>query len=415
MNSIMYLAWRSLTSRRTSTVLTIITIAISVLLLLGVERIRTQAKQSFTHTISATDLIVGARSGQINLLLYSVFRLGNPTQNISWQSYQKIAADRKVAWTVPLSLGDSHRGFRVLGTSNKYFEHYRYANKRPLAFAQGDKFDTMFGAVVGAQVAKKLGYQLDQEIVIAHGISDKAFNRHENSPFKIVGILAPTGTAVDRTVHVTLAAIEAVHRKGKVPTHLSQQELSQLYQPNQITAFLLGTRSKMQIFSLQRQISTAKGEPLTAILPGVALQELWSIMSIAEQALLVVAAFVVVAGMLGMLSTLLISLQSRRREIAILRALGAKARYIVALVLTETLFLTALGLFFGAGLMYLCLMVIGPIVNAQYGLNFVLSGLTSSEITMLLYVQGVALAVGVIPAISVYRQSLSDGISVRGY
>ncbi|MFT5708052.1 MAG: putative ABC transport system permease protein [Oceanospirillaceae bacterium] len=415
MNSVMYLAWRSLSSRRSSTVLTILTIAISVLLLLGVERMRTQAKQSFANTISGTDLIVGARAGQINLLLYAVFRLGNPTQNISWQSYQKIAADPKVAWTVPISLGDSHRGFRVLGTNSDYFKYYRHGSKQLLAFSQGGEFNDMFGAVVGAQVAKKLGYSLGQKIIIAHGISDQSFNRHKNSPFKIAGILAPTGTAVDHTVHVTLEAIEAIHRSGKPSANMSKQAQKEKYQPSQITAFLLGAHSKMKIFALQRQISTAKIEPLSAILPGIALQELWSIMSIAEQALFVVTVFVVIAGMLGMLSTLLISLQSRRREIAILRALGARATYIVALILTETVFLTGIGIIVGAALLYLLIGVFAPFVRSQYGLSLELSMFSNSELYMLLYVQLIAMIVGVIPAMSVYRQSLTDGITVRAY
>ena len=101
-------------------------IAVSIALLLGVEKVRTGARQSFADTISGTDLIVGARSGSLNLLLYSVFRIGNATNNITWESYQDIAARPEVAWIVPLSLGDSHRGFRVLGTTPDYFQHYKY-------------------------------------------------------------------------------------------------------------------------------------------------------------------------------------------------------------------------------------------------------------------------------------------------
>lgn len=112
-------------------------IALGVALMLGVEKIRLGAKSSFANTLSGTDLIVGARGGAIQLLLYSVFRVGNATNNISWRSYQDIAAHPAVRWTLPLSLGDSHRGFRVLGTSRDYFEHYRYARQRRLEFAAG--------------------------------------------------------------------------------------------------------------------------------------------------------------------------------------------------------------------------------------------------------------------------------------
>jgi putative ABC transport system permease protein len=119
------LALRSLGNRRLTAILTILSIGLSVALLLGVEKVRSGARESFANTISGTDLIVGARGGGVQLLLYSVFRIGNASNNITWKSFQDVAARPEVAWIVPLSLGDSHRGFRVLGTTRDYFERYR--------------------------------------------------------------------------------------------------------------------------------------------------------------------------------------------------------------------------------------------------------------------------------------------------
>jgi putative ABC transport system permease protein len=402
---LLLLSWKSLLNRRVTSLLSVLTIAIAVLLLLSVERVRSQTKQSFANTISDTDLIVGARSGQVNLLLYSVFRMGNPTQNISWKSYRKFAEDKRVAWTVPISLGDSHRSFRVLGTNADYFKYYKFSNKQPLRFVSGSGFNDQFSTVIGSQVAKNLGYTVGQKIIVAHGISDKSFNRHENSPFTVTGILAPTGTAVDKTVHVTLQAIEAIHKRPN-----AQQGNTQ---PSQITAFLIGTHSKMQIFSLQRKIANYKPQALSAILPGVALQELWSIMSIAEQALLIVAFFVVIAGMLGILSSLLTSLQARRREIAILRGMGASARQIVALLLAEVVFISNIGIIVGVVFMYLLTATFSGYIRSEYGLTFALDALNQNEIVFLISVQGLALIVGLIPAITGYRQSLADGMTVR--
>ncbi len=405
MKTVLLLSWKSLLNRRATTFLSILTIAISVLLLLGVERVRHQTKQSFANTISSTDLIVGARSGQVNLLLYSVFRMGNPTQNISWQSYQKFVQDPRVAWTIPFSLGDSHRGFRVLGTTADYFKYYKFANKQPLKFKQGEGFSDRFSAVVGAQVAKKMGYVIGQKIVVAHGVSDKSFNRHENSPFIVTGILSATGTAVDKTVHVTLEAIEAIHKRPN-------EQLKDAT-PSQITAFLLGTHSKMQIFALQRKIASYKPQALSAILPGVALQELWSIMSIAEQALLIVAFFVVIAGMLGVLSSLLTSLQARRREMAIFRGMGASARQIITLLLTEAVLISNIGIIVGVALMYLLTAFFSTVIRNEYGLTLTMDMLNQNEFLLLLAVQCLAVFIGFVPAITGYRQSLADGMTVR--
>ncbi|HCH4678431.1 TPA: ABC transporter permease [Vibrio parahaemolyticus] len=418
MSAVIKLAWKSLMNRKATAVLTIMTVAISVILLLGVERIRTQAKDSFANTISGTDLIVGGRSGQVNLLLYSVFRIGNATNNIDWKSYQEFSQHRAVDWAIPISLGDSHKGFRVMGTNHSYFEHYKYGSKQPLTFSKGKEFNRLFETVLGSDVAKQLGYQIGSEIIIAHGISDVGFSRHDKLPFKVVGILAPTGTPVDKTVHVSLEAIEAIHvgwesgaRLGPTPDAKVLQERD--FQPKQITAMLVGLKSRIQTFALQRQINNYPKEPLSAIMPGVALHELWGMMSVAEQALMAVSGFVVIAGLLGMLSSLLTSLQERRREMAILRAMGARPRHVFSLLISEASLLTAAGIVTGVLGLYAILALLQPLIQQHYGINLTLSTLSAYEWMLLSFVQCAGIVIGFIPAFRAYRQSLSDGMTIR--
>ncbi|HHF2879960.1 TPA: ABC transporter permease [Vibrio diabolicus] len=418
MSAVAKLAWKSLINRKATAILTIMTVAISVVLLLGVERIRTQAKDSFANTISGTDLIIGGRSGQVNLLLYSVFRIGNATNNIDWKSYQEFANHRAVDWAIPISLGDSHKGFRVMGTNHSYFEHYKFGSKQPLTFSEGREFNGLFETVLGSDVAKQLGYHVGSEIIIAHGISDVGFSRHDNLPFKVVGILAPTGTPVDKTVHVSLEAIEAIHvgwesgaRLG--PTPKAQDLKNRDFQPKQITAMLVGLKSRIQTFALQRQINTYPKEPLSAIMPGVALHELWGMMSVAEQALMAVSGFVVIAGLLGMLSSLLTSLQERRREMAILRAMGARPRHVFSLLISEASLLTAAGIVTGVAGLYAILAIVQPIIQQHYGIHLTLSLLSPYEWMLLGFVQCAGIVIGFIPAFRAYRQSLSDGMTIR--
>ncbi len=418
MSAVIKLAWKSLMNRKATAVLTIMTVAISVILLLGVERIRTQAKDSFANTISGTDLIVGGRSGQVNLLLYSVFRIGNAINNIDWKSYQEFSQHRAVDWAIPISLGDSHKGFRVMGTNHSYFEHYKYGSKQPLTFSKGKEFNGLFETVLGSDVAKQLGYQIGSEIIIAHGISDVGFSRHDKLPFKVVGILAPTGTPVDKTVHVSLEAIEAIHvgwesgaRLGPTPDAKVLQERD--FQPKQITAMLVGLKSRIQTFALQRQINNYPKEPLSAIMPGVALHELWGMMSVAEQALMAVSGFVVIAGLLGMLSSLLTSLQERRREMAILRAMGARPRHVFSLLISEASLLTAAGIVTGVLGLYAILALLQPLIQQHYGINLTLSTLSAYEWMLLSFVQCAGIVIGFIPAFRAYRQSLSDGMTIR--
>ena len=323
------LALKSLMNRRATAALVVLSIAVSVLLLLGVEKLRADAKASFADTVSGVDLVVGARTGPIPLLLYSVFRIGDATNNISWRSYQDVAARPGVAWTVPLSLGDSHRGFRVLGTTLDYFSRYRYGRDRNLVFRAGEPFDDLYDVVLGADVAATLGYALGDRIVIAHGLGEAGFQKHEDKPFRVVGVLAKTGTPVDRTLHVSLEAIEAIHVdwRGGVRTpgmHATADEARAMdLRPKQITAFLVGLENRVAVFGLQRWINEYRREPLLAVLPGVALQQLWDLMGTAETALAAVSGAVVGTGLLGMLTMLLAGLAERRREMALLRAVGA--------------------------------------------------------------------------------------------
>ncbi|WP_026971235.1 ABC transporter permease [Aliagarivorans marinus] len=402
------LAWHSLWARRSSALLTVMTIALSVALLLGVEQLRLQTKQSFASTVSGTDLIVGARSGQTQLLLYSIFHIGNATNNISWSSYQDIAAQRNVKWTIPIALGDSHRGYRVVGTNSDFFEYYRYGRREPLSFAQGNGFETTFEAVLGAEVARSLGYELGQEIVVAHGVAEISFNVHDQHPFEVVGILAPTGTPVDRSVMVGLDAIEAIHMPVQPDGYTAEQ-----LEPKSITAFLMGMNSRVQVFTQQRAINNYRAEPLLAILPGVALQELWGVLGMAEQALLAVSVCVVLTGLLSMLAALLASLKERRREMAILRSVGARPYQIFLLLVLESLLLSVAGVILGALLQYALLAALQPFLLNQMGLYLTLGGLSNSQWQMLLAVVMVGTFSGMIPAWRAYRYSLNDGMSIR--
>lgn len=415
------LALASLHNRRFTALLTIFSIALSVCLLLGVERLRNEARTSFTNTISGTDLVVGARSGAVNLLLYSVFRIGNATNNIRWDSYRAISRQPQVKWAIPLSLGDSHRGYRVLGTSQAYFEHYRYAQGRALELAGGRAFDDdPFEVVLGAEVAKALGYTLGQQIVLAHGVSTISLVKHDDKPFRIVGILAATGTPVDRTLHISLAGMEALHidwQQG-VPARgagriSAEQARGMDLTPSNITAILLGLNNKISTFALQRQINQFRGEPLMAILPGVALQELWSLMSTAEKALLVVSMFVVLTGLIGMLTAILSSLNERRREMAILRSVGARPRHVAFLLILEAFSLSLAGILLGIAGLYLGIVLGQDYLQAEYGIHVPFAWPSQDEWHLLGLILASALCMSLVPAWRAYRQSLADGLSVR--
>jgi putative ABC transport system permease protein len=410
------LAWRSVWNRRSTALLTLITIAISTTLLLGVQLLKISAREGFTQTLTGTDLIVGARGGPINLLLYSVFRIGDATNNVSWDTYRKIAKHPDVVWTVPLALGDTHRGYRVLGTTTAYFEHYRFADDQPLAFASGRAFSALTDVVLGAEVARDLGYRIGDDIVLAHGLGDVSFTMHDHLPFRVSGILKRTGTPVDRTVHIPLEAVTALHEplSPATATHSDDPEHdASVHPPASITAFLVGMRSRVMAFTMERAINQYRGEPLLAIMPGVALSRLWELVGAADMALTVVAAFVVLAGLLGMAAALLTSLNERRREMAILRSVGAQPRHVVALILTEAGLLTLAGVLAGVLLTYVALIAGRPLLQEHFGVFVPVRPLAWPQLALLAGIVVAGLIVGWLPARRAYKTTLSDGLQIR--
>ena len=414
------LALQSLKNRRVTALLTVLVIALSVTLLLTVERVRSEARASFASTISGTDLIVGARSGSVQLLLYSVFRIGNATNNIRWESYNNISTLPQVKWAIPISLGDSHRGFRVMGTDQSYFSHFRFGRDKPLVFSQGKAFDDLYDAVIGADIARELGYKLGTEMVLAHGAGAVSFVKHTDKPFHVSGILAKTGTPVDRTIHVSLQAITALHvdwqqgMPARGSGHVSAEQTRQLdLTPTAITAMLLGLNRRIDTFAVQRQVNQFSGEPLLAIMPGVALQELWSLLSVAEKALLLVSACVVLTGLVGMLSAILGSLNERRREMAILRSVGAKPWHIFSLLVLEAMALAAAGILLGLGLLYIGLWIAQPVLEQEYGLFMPLGWPSPAECKLMASILGASQLLACIPAWRAYRLALVDGLSIK--
>jgi len=413
------LALQSLRNRWLTALLTVLAIAFSVILLLGVEKVRTGAKASFANTISGTDLIIGARSGGIQLLLYSVFRIGNATNNVTWRSFEDIANRLEVAWAVPLTLGDTHRGFRVLGTIPAYFEHYKYRRDRGLAFTAGSPFVDLFDAVIGADVATELGYSVGSELAITHGSGSLPGASHDDLPFRVAGVLAKTGTPVDRTIHISLQAWEAIHvgwergmrdaNRTVAPDRARAMDL----RPKAITAAMLGLKSRLMTFRLQHYVNTYRAEPLSAILPGVTLYELWDLVGTAETALVVISGLVVVTALLGMITMILATLNERRREIAILRANGAGPTTVVGLLVSEATILTFAGTALGVAITYLGLFAARPLIEDAYGLYLDIAPPTPVELGSLAAIVAAGCLAGLLPAWRAYRLSLADGMMVR--
>ena len=407
----------SLYARLLTVSMTVLAISLSLMLYLSVEKLRSSAYTSFTNTISQTDLIVGSRTGSVQLLLYSVFRIGNATNNITWESYEDIINRDEIKWSVPISLGDSHKGFRVMGTNADFFKRYKYRGDRSLKIEEGKYFADLYDVVIGFGVAEKLGYNISTPLIVSHGL--KSFLEHDDQPFKVSGILAKTGTPVDNTIIVSLEAIEAIHvdwsSGAKIPgkdTPIDQIRKMDL-SPSNITAVLLGVNSKLTIFQLQRWINEYPEEALTSILPGVALQELWRIVGVVENILLGISSIVILTTLMGMTAIVFSSLSERRREMAIWRAMGASPKIIIGLLMLEAFIISTLSVVVSTFLLFILLYFIQPWIDSTYGILVTIEMLSLNDIYIFILFILAAMIVSLIPAMRAYWFSINDGMTIK--
>ena len=427
MKALLHLAAHSAWNRRTTLALVVLSMALATLLLLSLERMRTDVRSSFSQSVSGTDLVLGARTGSVQLMLYAVFRIGGATNNIRMDSVRRVAAHRAVDWVVPISLGDSHRGMPVLGTTPEYFTRFRYADRAALVLAQGRAFtgtlEGVYEAVIGAEVASRLGYTLDSRLILSHGSGATAgpglSSEHADKPFQVVGILARTGTPVDRTVHVSLEAIEALHLEWgggapipglKIPAEQARKfDLA----PKQVTAALIGLKTRAAVFAVQRHIAEFAEEPLMAVLPGVALDELWDVVGVGEKALLGMSILVAVVSLAGLIAVVLAGLNERRRELAVLRAVGAGPRHVAGLLAVEGSLITLAGVALGLLLTFGFIVAAGPWVQSRFGIALQLGAPTLSQWFLLAAIVACGLLASLVPGWRAYRLSLADGLSPK--
>ncbi len=419
--TLLKLSFKSLSGRKVVSTLCILSIALSVALFLGIERIRTGAKEGFMNTISQTDLIVGAKGGSLQLLLYTVFQLGQAISNIRYSSYKEIAGMDSVEWSIPISLGDSYRGFRVVGTTDDLFKNYRFRGDQQIHFLKGETFKNVFEVVIGSDLFYKLKLNIGDEIFLSHGLSEEGgetIAEHKERAFKVVGIMAPTQTPLDRGVYIALQGLEAIHfgletgSKNKA-TKINYDIPMQKIKITQITSMLIKAKSRFMTLRLQRQINDYLGEPLMGVIPGLALSELWQILSYVEESLLLIGASVLVVGIFGITISLYSSLNERRREISILRSLGISLGKIIFLFVFESLLMVVLGVILGMGLLTSALHFLAPMIQRHFSIYLESNTPTEMEYYYLIGVLGAGVLSGLIPAIRAYFNSLQDGLAIK--
>ena len=464
---------QSLLNRWLSCLLIILTLAFSISLFFTVSRIQESVRSSFQNTISGVDSVVAARGGDLQILLNSVFLIGEPNSTIRWGTFKDITDNNKMNWAVPITLGDSHKGYRVIGTTNNYFKEIKYSSGKNIEFLSGNSFNDVFDVVLGNAVANKLKYNLGAEIIITHGLSDVGEvhtfssekenhsdhadhddhadeehdnhddhvdhddhakheehdnhedhadeghegHNHENLGFKVTGILKPTGTPIDNAVYISLAGIEAMHTgwigNQKVIDVSIEQIMQSELKPKTISAIFVSLKNRTQVFQFQRDVLNYKEEAISSVMPGITLSRLWALTGNVDKAFKIITFFIIIIALLGMIAMTIAGLNGRRREMAILRSVGASPTNIVSLLLVESIIISLISCAIGYILMIIIFSIGKDYLQNNYGIFINSFSIKNYDLQMIISIICAALIATIVPAIQIYKNTLRDGLNVR--
>ena len=409
---------KSMRSRIIPTSLVTISLMASMVLLLSIERIQQGTEEGFNQSISGVDAIIGPRSSSLELVLYTVFHLGRPTNNITTKTINDVKQRSDISWLVPIALGDSHRGYRVIATEPNYFQHIRYGNNQPLTFSKGAPFTELSEATLGSDVAEKLNYSVGSEIQITHGSIESIGSKHDDFSFTVTGVLNKTGTPIDQAVFLDLKGYELLHlgwKSGKKVFSLEDIDLSSLppdaLNPKTVTAAFVGLKSKLTIFNFSKNIREYPEEAISAVIPGIALSELWSIVGLVDKGFQLLSWIIIAISLIAMVTLIIASLDNRKQEMTIYRANGASPKFLAAMVICESLVIGLVAIIGAIILVTAVTYFATSQLNLALGISPSFKWISLDEIKVF----GIILLSGVlsslIPAAMVFRKNLHQALS----
>jgi putative ABC transport system permease protein len=411
--------------------LTAASVALGVALFVAIGVLRQASEQGFQRTAGICDTIVGAKGDSLQLSLNTLYHMGFSTGNISLASFNEIRNQEGVSWAAPIALGDSYRSHRIVGVSSEFFEQVKIAGSGNLSFSEGRSFDFsteqfveehehLFGeqqaghdheddehfsyqAVIGANVATKLLLKVGDKIVPTHGV-EKSTERHDDAASEIVGILAATGTPIDRAIYIPIIAYYKM--EGHATDH--EAELEGTRDARGISAIMLSTKSGYYRQQIYRNINNRLDA--MAVFPSIEMRKLFKLIGSGDIVLRIISLLVVVVALIGVLVSLYNAMGARRKEFAILRALGASRRSIITIVSLESAVIAFMGAVFGVLLASLAALVLATELHKFSGVTINVS-LAVEEIYLIAIVTLAGALAGLIPALEAYRTEAAKQLS----
>jgi putative ABC transport system permease protein len=382
-----------LRARALSTALNVLLLALGVatitLLLLTMH----QLEERMGRDARGIDLVAGAKGSPMQVILSAIYHLDVPTGNISLAQAKEIGKHRMIKKTIPLALGDGYRGYRIVGTNHDYVSHY--GGK----IAAGRLWEKHMEAVIGAEIAQRLGHGVGATLVGYHGIGDAGGSEHGDAPYQVVGVLAPSGTVLDRLILVSIESVWLVHDEHQGTDSAVTED------DKEITALLIQYATPLAVAVLPRYINN--NSEMQAASPAYETARLFSIIGVGVDVLRGFALVLMLSAGLSLFIALYNALHERRYDLALMRTLGARPRTLMTLMLFEGALFAGFGAILGLALGHALTELLGQSLRAAQ--QIAVTGWT--WVPAELWLIGVALAVGVLaallPAWRAYRTDIA--------
>lgn len=405
------LSFKNVLARPLSALLSILLFGFGVAIIVSILLVGSFLKTEITKNAANIDLVIGAKGSPLQIILAAVFHVDYPTGNISLSDAHHISKNRLVDSAIPLALGDSHKGYRIVGTTLDYPHLYQ------AQLASGEWFEQDMSAVIGATAARELNLQVGEKITSDHGLS-AGVGGHEDHPFSVAGVMHPTGTVLDGLILVSVASVWEVHGEHEAHAHEEIKEdlttldrLGLQVTPSQlaaeeITALLVNYRSPMAAVQLPRIVNQTSN--LQAASPPYETARLFSIIGTGVEVVNVLGLVIVILSATSVFIALFNSLKERKYELAILRAMGASRRSIFRLIMTEGMILTLTGSLAGFAMAHLGFVLFGQATAEIQGSGFFF---VMEEYYVAAGSLGVGIFASIIPALMAYQDDISKTLS----
>lgn len=385
------LSWRYLMARPLATALNLLLLTLGLAAVSFVLLTRAQIERAFDRDLAGIDAVVGAKGSPLQLILSGVFHLDVPTGNIALADVQALEKDARVAQLIPMSLGDSYRGYRIVGTTPAYLDHYG------AKVARGKPWDAVMQAVLGAGVAQRTGLAVGDTFSGSHGLGEGG-SVHDDEPYRVSGVLAPCACVLDRLILTSTESVWQLHETGHA---LDEAERRLMQAEREITLALVRYHSPLAAVTFPRYVNAST--PMQAAAPALEITRLLRMLGVGAEVLQGFGAVLLITAGLSVFVAMWSAVRERRADLALLRMLGAPASRIAAVLLCEALWLallaSVLGLLLGQGLTAL----LGSLLAAENSLP--LSGWmwVSSVLLVPVLALAVALLAAAVPTLQAYR------------